>query len=115
MSDAVTRLRELTNIPICLEEVEYDLQKDSLTLAAAIQRLTRLRAKGPLSEHDQISWNAYQQESKRQDPNKSVVGVDKHVFRIPKQSDVTLQAVFDLRVSKHPLVIIQPRTSSVLD
>lgn len=127
MQDAIQVLQEQTKVPICLEEVEYELPQDGLTLGEALEKLRNLRVRGPLSSRDEVRWARYQEIAKTKSLE-TVVGIRKKVFRVPLEKLITLRKILDQLVkldpeytwvlrgdSNHSVIVILPSKRSVLE
>ena len=125
--DVVVTLREQTDFPICIEELEYDRKTDGLTLDAAIAKLRALKAEQKLTHLDEARLNQYQELAKTEDPHTFIVGINQKTFTLV-EDNATVRAVLDRTIgldpayiwknygtSKAPLVVLQPRTRSALD
>ncbi len=128
MADAVQKLQEVTGIPVCLEEIEYDGERDGLTLSTALQKLRELQARNELSESDRARLERYEELMHEvKDPDHHVVFMNVRTFKI-SESHVTLRALLDHLIELDPdytwqndgnlttpLIVVQPKAKSALD
>jgi hypothetical protein len=128
MFDAVERLRELTRIPVSLEEVEYDMEGDKLTLAEALRRLHTLQRRGEVGGADQLRLQRYEAMARSvQNPETVIVGVRARTFKV-SETDVTLESLLTRLTQldtdyawrnegdpKAPVIVVYPKGRSRLD
>ncbi len=126
IEDAVVALRQLTSFPICIEILEYDQQKDGLTLAKALEQLRTLKAKGELTDSDHARLERYQVLAASESPS-ILIGYTKKTFMLV-ESKITIRALLN-RITeldstytwrndgtdKEPIIVLQPRVKTALD
>ncbi|HWZ46410.1 MAG TPA: hypothetical protein VNW97_23255 [Candidatus Saccharimonadales bacterium] len=126
IEDAVVALRQMTSFPICIEILEYDRQKDGLTLGRALEQLHALKGRGEISPPDQIRLERYEALATSESPS-TLIGYIKRTFSLVEKN-VTVRALLDRLTEldssyawknygseQEPIVVIQPRTKSGLD
>ena len=126
IEDVVLFLRQLSDFPICIEQLDYDRARDGLTLAEALNQLRELKTKGPLAALDETRLNAYEQMAVAQRAN-TLIGFKKKTFKLV-QKNVSVRTLLN-KVTEldsdytwknygsdaSPLVVIQPKQTTVLD
>jgi len=126
IEDAVVALRQMASFPICIEILEYDRQKDGLTLGRALEQLHALKARGDISVPDQVRLERYEVLATSENPS-MLIGYIKKTFTLVEKN-VTVRALLNRLIEldssyawrnygsdQEPIVVIQPRAKSALD
>ena len=122
MLDAVEKIRALALVPINFEEKEYDMNKNGLTLAKAIDRLRALRDQGSLGNLDHIRLERYEALSADvENIHTFIISPNKHTFRVNVERVVLRELLnqiimldsnyewWDAGEPQNPVIVIHPR------
>jgi hypothetical protein len=122
----VTLLRQITVLPICIEELDYDDVKDTLTLGTALDTLRAIKNTHGLARQDEARLELYEKWSSTK-PRSTVIGVKQKTFTLV-QDNIRVKDLLDQITAldtayrwrndgdnEAPLIVIEPRQRSVLD
>ncbi len=126
IEDAVQLLRQRTVFPICFESMEYDRDTDGLTLGEVLNSFHALKTRSGLTAEDGAHLKMYEEMAVTQS-TATLVGIKEKTFTLV-QDKMTVRTFLN-RVTQldsaykwtnegtgtAPLIVIQPRTRSVLD
>lgn len=126
VEDAVALLQQWAAFPVCFESRQFNRRVDGLTLAQALVKLRELKTEHNLAARDAVRLKAYEQMSTTEDPS-TLIGFKRTTFRFTAH-DVSVRSFLDQLVNldeeyvwknygtrERPLIVIQPRNSSVLE
>jgi hypothetical protein len=126
IEDAVAALRLLAEFPICVELIEYDKEKDALSLGAALEQLRAMKTRQGLTLPDEARLKRYEELADTEDV-RTPIGFKKKTFTLV-ENNLTVRAFLDRLMqldnayvwrnegtNQAPVIVIQPRTKSALD
>ena len=126
IEDAVNVLRDELAFPVALEMVEFERPKDFVTLDEALTKLRSMQAVGPLAARDKARLDSYEKLAKTH-PGSEVLLPRQKSFTLIRDK-ITVRDLLDqitilddeyqwknYGTESTPVVVIQPRSESVLN